>query len=105
MLENVSPGQTIECTVKTTPRRIADRKTIARLMRQDPRIKRGLRAAQEHRRRHTPTKQRGGRQWAQRLKAARIARVYPGATWKFSYTPLLKDDLEAVAKFIEVKGG
>jgi len=103
MLENVQPGQTIECTVTAEPRREADRKTIMRLMRQDPEIKRALRAAQEHRRRHTPTKQRGGRRWAQRERAAKVARVEQGRSWRFSYTPLLRDDLEAVSEFVDVK--
>lgn len=103
MLDTLKPDQQIQCTVVKVPRREAQRKTIARLMRQDAAIKRGLRHAHEHRLRHKEMRVWGGRDWWVRPKAARIARVEEGATWTCRFFPQLADDMKSVADFIEVK--
>lgn len=103
MLENFKPDQKIQCKVVKVPRREDQKQTIARLMRQDLAIRRGLRHAQEHRARTLEVRSWGGRPWPVRQKAARIARVNEGAIWTCHFYPQLINDLKSVEEFIEVK--
>ena len=102
MLENVEPGQTIRCTVTRDVNREADAKTIARLMRQDPAIKRRLRKSQEHRMRTLVVRSRGKRPWAVRRKASKAVRAAKGEMWEMLYIPQLADDLRAVERYLEI---
>lgn len=99
------PGQTLQCTITKTPRSEAGRKTIARLMRQDPTIKKALKRAQERRMKNLYVRSRGKRPWEVRRPAARYAIVEPGATWTMRWIPQLQDDLASVSEFVEVKNG
>ncbi|MHC4976305.1 MAG: hypothetical protein ACYTF7_06830 [Planctomycetota bacterium] len=103
MSDTFSPGQRLEVTVTRQPRAEGDRKTIARLMRQDPTIKKALRGAQKHRANTLVVRSRGRRPWAVRRQCARYANVQPGATFSFVYTPQLAGDIKSVSKHLEIK--
>lgn len=102
MLENVKPGQTIRCTVTRDVNRDADAKTICRLMRQDPDVKRRLKQTQEHRMRTLVVRSRGKRPWAVRQKATKAVKAAKGETWEMTYIPHLHDDILAVEKYLDV---
>ena len=103
--DSMKPGQTLTVTVTTEPRREDDRQTIARLMRQDPAIKKRLKSAQKHRAKTLVVRSRGKRPWAVRRRVARVARVEQGAQWTMSWVPNLAGDLRSVEKFLEIKTG
>ena len=50
MSDLIAPLNTVTFTVKRIPRRVAQRKTIQRLMRLQPHVQKGLRALQKRRR-------------------------------------------------------
>ena len=101
----MKPGQTLQCTITRSPRAEGSRKTIARLMRQDPTIKKALKRAQERRMKNLYVRSRGKRPWEVRRPAARYAIVEPGATWTMRWIPQLQNDLASVSEFVEVKNG
>jgi hypothetical protein len=103
MFENIAPGQKIAVSVTSRPHREDEVQTIERLMRQDVGARRALARAQRTRRRHTPTKTRGGRRWFIRQRPAKVVRVEPGATWTMTYVPHLAPDFRSVEKHLEVK--
>jgi len=102
-LDSVKPGQKITLTVKSDPRREDERQTIARLMRQDPDIRRRLKGAQEHRIRTMVVRSRGKRPWLVREKSARYARAVEGASWTMVYVPHVAGDLRSVSKYLDIK--
>lgn len=97
------PGQTIRCTISARPRTADAEQTLLRLMRQDPAIRRALRAAQRRRRHTTRFHPRGGRQWAVRPRCGRIARPVPGQSWTMRCTPQLVPDLASVQQLIDIQ--
>lgn len=101
-LDNVTPGQDLRITITSEPRAAGARKTIARLMRQDPSIKKALKNAQESRMANLYVRSRGKRPWAVRRKAARYARVATGESWTMRYIPQLASDLRSVSKYLEI---
>jgi len=103
MIDQFTPGQHIRVTITKPPRRLAQRKTLRRLMGNDPEIKRALTNAQEHRRRTLHVRTRGGRPWAARERAARVARPEVGASWTMPFFPTLGDDLKSVSGFVSVE--
>lgn len=98
-----SPGQMIRCTVTGAPRAAAKRDTILRLMQLDPQTAKGLRKAQERRRKTTRSYIRGGREWFARQKCAQLAKVETGESWSLRYTPLLERDLASVQDYLKVE--
>ena len=103
MLENISPGQTIRCTVTRDVNREDDAQTIVRLMRQDPDIKRRLKKAQEHRMRTLIVRSRGKRPWAVRKKASKGALATEGSSWTMTYIPQLQNDINAVSDYLKIE--
>jgi hypothetical protein len=97
------PGQMIRCTITGVPRAVARRDTILRLMQLDPETTRGLRKAQERRRKTTRSYIRGGREWFVRQKCADLAQVETGESWSLRYTPLLAKDIASVQDFLKVE--
>ena len=73
MIDTLSAGENIKCTINKMPANKASCETITRLMRRDPDIKRNLARAQRMRRQRMNSYIRGGRLWYAREKAARIA--------------------------------
>lgn len=98
-----TPGQTIKCTINSAPRAKGPRVTLARLMRRDPSVTRGLKRAQRMRRQRMHAYIRGGRMWYDREKRAKIAQVVMGNTWTMPWTPELEADLNSVAEYITIE--
>lgn len=103
MLDTLQAGKPVTFVVTRDLPTEDLRQTIARLMRNDPKIKKTLRFAQEHRRRTTPTHIRGGRVWVDRVRATKAAIPAKGTTWTMTWSPILRNDVESVAHVIEVK--
>ncbi|MCA9278637.1 MAG: hypothetical protein H6815_10640 [Phycisphaeraceae bacterium] len=102
MIDSLEAGQTIRCTIKAEPRRLASEKTIRRLMQMDPAISKGLRVSQARRRTNLHVYVRGNRDWTDREKCPNIAQVKTGESWSMVYSPLLANDLKSVASYIDV---
>lgn len=103
MLDTLKPGQTIRCTVTKAPRLPAAVDTIQKLMRQEPRVRRGLRKSQRRRRQNMIVYNRGNRDWYKRAKCADIVKVEAGATWTMDYTLEFAPEFRSVAKYVQVK--
>ncbi|MGP1345863.1 MAG: hypothetical protein ACTS3F_04240 [Phycisphaerales bacterium] len=103
MFENIKPGDQIRCTVikHVNPGDHAD--TIARLMRQDPDIKRKLKGAQEHRRRTNPVQRWGGRLKTRAPKATRYANVNLNESWTMRYFPQIAPDFKSVERYLKIE--
>lgn len=99
----LKPGATLRCTIERVPGRVDQQQTIARLMRQDPQIKKALRRAQRRRAEALVVRSRGGRPWADRKRAARVARVVEGASWTMPALPSLARDAASVAQFLRIE--
>lgn len=98
-----SAGQTIKCTVTSEPKAEGARKTIERLMRRDPAVVKGLKHAQELRRRRMHAYIRGGRMWYDRESPARIVRVVTGNSWTMPYTVDLDKDIASVSSYLSIE--
>ena len=103
MSTTFTPGQQIRCTITKAPRAEAARKTIARLMRQDPENNKGLRIGQRRRKKTNNPYIRGNRMWVARVKAAKVVRVVNDETWTMTYTPLLAPDIASVESYLDIK--
>ncbi len=103
MVESLKPGQTVRCTITKAPIAGAAKATIARLMRLDATVKRGLKRAQRRRRQNMVVYNRGNRDWYKRATCGRIIRVESGATWTLDYTLDLAPDFRSVDKYVSVK--
>lgn len=104
-LSTMKPGSTLACTVTKAPRTPDQAATIARLMRQDADLKRGLRRAQRLRKQRLVIYNRGNRDWVKREKTARVVKVEVGQSWSMPFTFDKAADLQSVAAFIEFKAG
>jgi hypothetical protein len=98
-------GQTLRLTITRAPTTVDAQQTVLRLMRQDPAIKKALRAGQELRMGRLIVRSRGGRPWEVREKSAKVARPTKGASWSMRYFPQIAGDLHNVARFVEIKAG
>jgi hypothetical protein len=104
MADVIAPQKTVTFTVTRMPRRLAQRKTIQRLMRLQPHIQKGLKALQKQRRQHDNNVYiRAGVWWNARVKATRLTRVEPGATFTLEVTPQIIPDIRSVEQFLEAK--
>ena len=79
------------------------RKTIQRLMRMQPDIRRGLKRLQKTRPLRNRIYQRAGGMWNARVKATRLTRVAPGESFTLQITPQIVPDLRSVASFLSAK--
>jgi len=101
MSDVIAPLKTVTFTITRMPRRTADRKTILRLMQMQPHVRKGLRVLQKKRRREdNVTYIRAGVPWTNRARAARPARVEPGASFTLQITPQLIPDIRSVESFL-----
>jgi hypothetical protein len=103
MLDNVSPGQTVQFTITKALRPGDTYDTVQRLMRLDPQNKKALKNAQEHRLRTLHVRTRGGRPWAVRKRASKVAVPVEGATFSFRYFPQVRRDIESVRHVLDMK--
>lgn len=103
MIDTLTAGQPVRCTIEKVPASKGGRDTICRLMRRDPDIKRGLTRAQKLRGDRLHVYIRGNRRWSSREKAARIARCVEGNTWTMPFTHDIAPDLASVEKYLKIE--
>ncbi|NNF42286.1 MAG: hypothetical protein HKN62_04425 [Phycisphaerales bacterium] len=104
MSDVLAPQKKVTFTVNKMPRRAADVKTIQRLMRLQPEIRKGLKALQKRRRqKDNVTYIRAGVPWTNRAKATRLTRVEPGATFTLELTPQIIPDVKSVERYLDAK--
>lgn len=104
MADLIAPSKTIKFTVKKAPLRVADRKTIERLMRMQRPIQNVLQHLSNIRRNERNyRRQRAGRMWMVRSPMTRVTRVEKGETFTLRVTPQIVNDLKAVAKYLDMK--
>lgn len=103
MIDTLTAGQTIRCTIESVPANQGGKDTILRLMRRDPDIKRGLKRAQHLRKRRMNTYIRGNRVWHSRERCARIARCETGNGWSMDFTPDIAGDLASVGAYLKIE--
>jgi len=102
MSDVISPNQRVTFTVKTTPQREAERKTIQRLMRMQPEIQRGLqRLARQRRQKDNKPYIRAGKMWTNRVKTTKLTRVAPGETFTLHVTPQIVPDIKSVQQYLD----
>jgi len=101
--DTITPGETFTFTVKTTPKRTAEIKTIRRLMRMQPEVQRGLSKLSTHRRRHVnETVIRAGVEWVIRPRTTKLTHVAPGATFTLRVIPHILPDIASVREYLDV---
>lgn len=103
MIDTLSAGENIKCTINKMPANKASCETITRLMRRDPDIKRNLARAQRMRRQRMNSYIRGGRLWYAREKAAQIAQCEQGNAWSMRFTHDIAPDLASVEQYLSVE--
>lgn len=103
MAQTYKPGQSIRCTVVKDPRTESAKKTLLRLMRQDPKVSKGLKKAQEERVRTLLIVSRGKRPWEVRETSSKIARAVKGASWTMKYFPQIGPDVASVSEYIKIE--
>ena len=102
MSDLITPLKTVTFTITKTPSRVADRKTILRLMNMQGHIQRGLTALAKRRRvKDNITYIRAGVKWVNRKRTTKLCRVAPGETFTLNITPQIMPDLKSVEKFLE----
>lgn len=104
MSDVIAPNQRVTFTVKQTPKREAERKTIQRLMRMQPEIQRGLtQLAKQRRQKDNKPYIRAGKLWTNRVKTTKLTRVAPGESFTLHVTPHILPDLKSVEQHLEAK--
>ena len=102
MTDLIAPQKTVTFTIIKTPSRVAERKTIMRLMNMQGHIQRGLTAlAKQRRQKDNITYIRAGVKWVNRKRTTKLCRVAPGETFTLNITPQVMPDLKSVEKFLE----
>ena len=104
MADLIAPGKTVTFTITKAPLRAPQRKTLARLMKMQPEVRRDLKMTARRRRQkdNVPTR-RGGRIWINRAKAPRLVHVEAGETFTLTVTPQIVPDLKSVEGFLSAK--
>jgi len=104
MATALSSNKTLTFSIVKLPTRLAQRKTLERLMRMQPDVAKGLRKLQS-RRQATENKghQRGGRTWISRVKAPKLVHMVAGESFTLHVTPQLLPDIKSIEKYLEVK--
>ena len=104
MSDLIAPKKTVTFTIEKVPHRLAQRKTIERLMRMEPKVRRGLKKLGHRRVKHQNTEhQRGGRMWLSRVPMTRLTQVEAGGTFTLTITPQIMADITSVEKFLKAK--
>jgi hypothetical protein len=104
MADILAPSKTITFTINKTPARLADRKTIQRLMRMQRPIQDALRRLSKVRRQErNHRRQRAGRMWMVRVPMTKVTRVEKGETFTLKVTPQIMRDVQAVSKYLDMK--
>ena len=100
----VAPSKKVTFTLKSTPHRPADLKTIQRLMRMNRSVQKGLeRIAKRRRREDNITRQRAGGEWTNRVKMTKLTKVEKGESFTVFVTPQIMPDIKAVEHLLDAK--
>ena len=103
MATAIAPNQEFTFTVERLPRAESQRKTLARLMRMQPSVKKSLRKLAQRRKREDNQKhQRGGRMWTARVKAPKLVTPERGASFTLYVSPQLLPDIQSVESCLKV---
>jgi len=98
----IGSEQTFEVTA--VPQRIAQQKTIRRLMRLQPEIQKGLALLSARRRRQdNRTYTRAGRPWTDRATMTKLTKMAAGERFTIHVTPQIVPDIRSVERFLTVK--
>lgn len=104
MSDLLTPGNEVTFTITKAPRREAQRKTIQRLMRMQPRIQKGLRAlARQRRQKDNRPYIRAGVVWVDRKRTTKLTRVEPGESFTLRLIPQILPDIKAVEQYLDIK--
>lgn len=103
MADVIAPSKTVTFTLKKTPSRPADQKTISRLMRMQRNIQKGLRTLAKRRHGENYVSPRAGRMWMTRMPATKLVRPAKGESFTLTITPQIMADLKAVEKYLDAK--
>lgn len=100
----ITPTNRVTFTVKKTPQREAQRKTIQRLMRMQPEIQKGLKQlARQRRQKDNVVRIRAGNLWVNRVKTTKLTRAAAGETFTLTLTPQIIPDVRSVEQFLDAK--
>lgn len=104
MADIISPANTVTFTITAAPRRVAEHKTLHRLIRMQREFQDGLRRISKRRRQHDNWKvQRAGRMWTNRVRMSRLSKVEKGVTFTLRLTPQIIPDIKSVEKFLKAE--
>lgn len=104
MATEVAPSNSYTFTVKATPQREAQKKTIMRLMRMQTDVQRGLdRLARRRKLSDNRDTTRAGRIWVARVRPTKLVRAEEGESFTLHVTPQIMPDLRSVKDFLEAK--
>jgi len=98
---DIVPGAPVSIEIIATPRRVAARKTLARVCAKDPATAKRHRAQKAKR----PSWQewiRGGKFWHHQMKTRAAASLEPGSKYTVRATVDVMRDLESVKEFVKV---
>lgn len=100
----IAPSRKVTFTLKSTPSRPADVKTLHRLMRMQRTIQKGLsRLSKRRRREENYTSPRAGRMWMTRVKMTKLTKVQKGESFTLTITPQIMPDIKAVQRYLDAK--
>jgi hypothetical protein len=100
---DIAPGTRVNVKVTKPPTNAAAAKTIARVLSKDATVKAHNKRLAKHRKNHTPSKQRGGREWFQRIVKQHPVEGKVGESGTVTATVDVLNDLASVSRFVEVK--
>ena len=102
MADVISPLKTVTFTITKVPKAPREHKTIVRLMKMQPDVRRDLRRLAKRRRQHDNIiTRRGGRLWLNRARATKPVRVEPGETFTLTITPQIIPDIKSVQPYLK----
>lgn len=100
---NFAAGSTLRCTVTKTPNSHGAQTTLERLMRLDPKIRKGLKRAHTKRQQSLEVYIRGNRDWTKREPCGKLVKAEKGQSWSMTFDPTLAPDLASVAGFVKIE--
>lgn len=102
MSDLIAPSKSVTFTITRVPVKVAQRKTIQRLMRMQPDIQRGLSKLARRRKLHdNHLYVRAGRPWVNRKRTTKLTRVATGESFTLRITPQIIPDLKSVEQFLD----
>jgi hypothetical protein len=104
MSEVVAPTKKVTFTVTQAPTRLADQKTLHRLMRMQRPMQNALRRLSHRRAKHDNfARQRAGRMWVVRVQMTKLTKVETGEKFTLTVTPQIMADIKSVQKYLDAK--